>query len=357
MNDREVGTLQTPGRRPRILMRRARSAAVAAIVMSVVAACGQGSDDGGSTKGADGNLTVRMALTTTELPIKVAADETLFEGVNVQYDMVGFDAKTPIFLKDKNKPVTGLSPIEVGQLVSEGEEAVYFSTAGGAYFINGIIIRAEDADRFKTVADLKGKKLGQPGFGTGTWAQFAGLTDKLYGINAKSDFDIVTADPGALLGLLESKKIDAALTFTGQTATGMGSPKFELLTSLGQLWADETGQQPLVDGLIARPSWVQDHPDEAKALAKGVDAGVDWIKNNPDEFTKGGKYEDVARDAGWLKDKDTESAIFKLIAEDKFFAKSDLYTDAWIDANYSFLSLGMNVLKQKVPPKEDIFAK
>ena len=332
-----------------------RRALVVVAAVAMLGACGQGSEDSGGD--ANGDTTVKMALTTTELPIKIAADEGLFEGVNVEYDMVGFDAKTPIFLKDEDKPVTGLSPIEVGQLVSEGEEVVYFSTAGGAYFINGIIIRAEDAGRFSSVADLKGLKLGQPGFGTGTWAQFAGLADKLYGLDAKTDFDIVTADPGALLGLLESKKIDAALTFTGQTATGIGSPKFELLASLGQLWADETGQQPLVDGLVARPSWLKDHPDEAVALAKGVDAGVDWIKEHPEEFTKGGKYEDIVRDAGWLTDQETESAILDLINKDEWFAKSDLYTQEWIDANYSFLTLGMDVLGQKVPSKDKIFAR
>jgi ABC-type nitrate/sulfonate/bicarbonate transport system substrate-binding protein len=330
-----------------------------ALVLSL-AACGSSSSEssassgGGATK--KGVPTINVAITASEIPIAVAADQGLFKGLNVRYQTVGFDAKTPIFLKDKNMPITELSPVEVAQEIAQGEDIAYFSTTTGLYFWNGIVIRAKDAGTYKTIADLKGKTIGQPGFATGTWAAFAGVAKSLYGLNAKSDFKLVTADPGALLGLLQAGRIDAALTFAGQAATGLASPQFRLMAGLGPLWEKKTGQPPLVDGLVARRSWLEQNADTARKFVAGVDAGVQWMKDHPEEFAKGGKYEKIASDDGWLTDEPTRQEIVKLLKKGQWYADSKLYTQSWIDANYEFVKLALAGTGQKMPAKDRLFA-
>jgi ABC-type taurine transport system substrate-binding protein len=337
-------------------------AAVALPLALGVTACGSSSDSGSSGSASGGGTakagvpTVNVAITASEIPIAVAVDQGLFKGVNVKYQTVGFDAKTPIFLKDSNMPITELSPVEVAQEIAKGEDIQYFSTTTGLYFWNGIVVRAKDANKYKTIADLKGKKIGQPGFATGTWGAFAGLSKSLYGLNAKSDFKLVTADPGALLGLLQAGKIDAALTFAGQAATGLASPQFHLMAGLGPLWQQKTGQAPLVDGLVARTSWLKQNPDLAKKIVAGVDAGVDWMKAHPEAFAKGGKYEKIAEDDGWLTDAPTTAEIVKLLKNDQWYAKSGLYTQEWIDSNYEFVALALKATGDKVPTKDQLFA-
>lgn len=299
---------------------------------------------------------VNLAITSSEMPIAVAVDEGLFEGVEVTYDLVGFDAKTPLFLKDQNMPITELSPVEVAQENAKGEDLVYFSTATGLYFWNGIMIRAEDADRFKSIEDLKGRKLGQPGFATGTWAAFSGLTKDLYGFDARKDFELVTADPGALIGLLSAGRIDAALTFAGQAATGMSSPDFKLIASLGGLWEEKTGKPPLVDGLVARREWLESNPDVARRVAEGIDAGVQWMKDHPEEFDEGGKYEKIARDGGWLTDDATRGQIVELLQDDRWYATSEMYDQEWVDSMYGFVEMALTGTGEKIPEKADLFA-
>jgi ABC-type taurine transport system substrate-binding protein len=339
--------------------------AVAVLPLALgVAACGSSDDGAGASDGGGGGggtakagvPTVNIAITASEMPVAVAADQGLFKGVNVKYQTVGFDAKTPIFLKDSSMPITELSPVEVAQEIAKGEDIQYFSTTTGLYFWNGIVVRAQDAGKYKTIADLKGKKIGQPGFATGTWGAFAGLSKSLYGLNAKTDFNLVTADPGALLGLLQAGKIDAALTFAGQAATGLASPKFHLMAGLGPLWQQKTGQAPMVDGLVARTSWLKQNPEIAKNIVAGVDAGVDWMKAHPEEFAKGGKYEKLAEDDGWLTDAPTTAEIVKLLKAGQWYAKSDLYTPAWIDSNYKFAALALEATGDKVPTKAQLFA-
>jgi ABC-type nitrate/sulfonate/bicarbonate transport system substrate-binding protein len=348
--------------RPRRGRRRAVLTATAGVSLALgVAACGS-SGTGGSAAGSAGGVTksgvptINVVVTASEMPVAVAADQGLFKGLNVKYQMVGFDAKTPIFLKDQNMPITALSPVEVAQEIAKGEDIEYFSTTTGLYFWNGIVVRAKDAGTYKAIADLKGKTIGQPGFATGTWAAFAGIAKSLYGLNAKSDFKLVTADPGALLGLLQAGKIDAALTFAGQAATGLASPQFRLTAGLGPLWQQKTGQAPLVDGLAVRRSWLEKNPDLAHKFVAGVDAGVQWMKDHPDEFAKGGKYEKLASDDGWLTDDATRNEIVKLLKEGHWYAESDLYNQKWIDANYDFVKLALQATGDSVPPKDRVFA-
>jgi NitT/TauT family transport system substrate-binding protein len=325
---------------------------------TMAAACGDSASESGASAATSdaGTPTVELAITSSEMPVAVAVDEGLFEGVDVKYQLVGFDAKTPLFLKSSDMPITELSPVEVAQEIAKGEDIVYFSTSTGLYFWNGILIRAEDAERFKSIEDLKGLKLGQPGFGTGTWAAFSGLTKSLYGIDARKDFKLVTADPGALIGLLASGKIDAALTFAGQAATGMASDDFRLMASLGGLWEEKTGQPPLVDGLVARRDWLEQNPDVARKVAEGIDRGVEWMKEHPEEFAAGGKYEKIARDGSWLTDQKTTDQIVSLLKEGKWYATSEAYTQEWVDSMYDFVDMALDGTGEKMPAKSELFA-
>ena len=329
---------------------------LALVLASAVAGCGGSSESEQPASSSGAAEKINLVITSSEMPIAVAVDEGLFEGVEVTYDLVGFDAKTPLFLKDKSMPIIELSPVEVAQENAKGEDLVYFSTATGLYFWNGVMVRAEDADRFKTIEDLKGRKLGQPGFATGTWAAFSGLSKSLYGMDARKDFDLVTADPGALIGLLSAGRIDGALTFAGQAATGMASPKFELIASLGGLWEEKTGKPPLVDGLVARRALLEQNPDVARRVAEGVDAGVQWMKDHPEEFAEGGKYEKIARDGGWLTDEPTRKQIVKLLQDGQWYATSDMYDQEWVDSMYGFVEMALEGTGEEMPTKEELFA-
>lgn len=337
----------------------------------LLSACGGGATSptaGGPTEGAsDGGIpsaavtqaetpTVELVGTPSQVALAVAAGEGLFEGVNVEIRLVGYGEDTPMFIAG-DVPLGALAPAGVARFVSEGEDICFFSTASSLNMWNGVIILAENAEKYRTIEDLVGQPLGNPGFGTDTWLSFEVVADELYGIDATGDFQPVTADPGALMGLVETGEIEGALNFAGQAATAIAHDNFELIFSFTEAWQEAHGQPMVVSGLVARRAWFDENREIAQRIIDGADRGVEWMKDHPEEFVEGGKYADWVAGEGWLRDQQTNDAIIDLLQEGEWYFMSDLYTDAWIDSTYEFVSSGVGTLVPDLPDKEEIFCR
>lgn len=350
---------------------RLRVAMVVGVLL--LAACG-GSDDGASgtgdpspnatetqatgdaTEGQDDGTTetIEFTVSPSGLPVFVASEEGLFEGVDIKVNLVGYDQSAALFLAG-DTPLGWEGPVDVAEFVAQGEEFRYFSTAGATNMINGLVIRAEDAEKYQSIEDLVGQRVGNPGVGTGTWKTFQVMLDAEFGINATEDFDNITADSGALLGLLENGEIEAALLFSGQSAAALALDQFETVFSFTEAWQEATGYPMAVNGPVARASWLDENPDVAAALVDGIDAAVQWIKDNPDEFNTGGKYEEWVEAEGWLRSPETTEGILELVQSGDWYLTSEHYTDEWIDAFYGLIESGQGVLVEEVPARDEIF--
>ncbi|CAM5217366.1 hypothetical protein CDEF62S_00488 [Castellaniella defragrans] len=161
---------------------------------------------------------------------------------------------------------------------------------------NGVVIRAKDADKYHSITDLKGKKFGVPGYGTGTWAIFQTFGRAFYGIdNARKTFQTVSADSGALLALLERGDIDAALLLSGTSAVARSMPQFKTIFRFTEDLQARMHDPLTVNGAVATAAWLEKNPEAARRVVQGLDAGVKWIQAHPEAFTKGGKYENLAQ--------------------------------------------------------------
>ena len=312
---------------------RARRAVVALMAGSLVlAACGDGEED---AAGGDEVEVVEMLIDPSGTAIHVAHTEGLFDGCDVDLTEVGYGEVGSLFVAGTS-PLTLIAPHEVANEISLGEDMIFLSTAGALNFINGLAVRDEDAGTYQSIPDLQGETIGIPGFGSGTWAAFEGLVSSAYGLNAREDFNIVEASPGALLGLLEGGEIEAALLFSGGTAGAMASDDFVRLTSFSEAWQAETGQILTSTGIAARTDWFNDNQDLAACLIRGFDAGVQWMMDNPDEWAEDGKYADRADGEGWLSSPEVNELIRGELAAGNWYQSHDLYTQEWIDSTYRF---------------------
>jgi ABC-type nitrate/sulfonate/bicarbonate transport system substrate-binding protein len=329
-------------------------------IVAMLAACGSGTAPSASPSGsgtaAQGDVyKLHMRITPSDAAWVVAQEEGLFDRLDLDYELVGYGESAQLFLAGTD-PVGQESPLEAARFQSEGEDISFFSTASALSFYSGVIIRAADADKYKTLSDLKGKKLGQPGFGTGTWQAFEIIAEANYGLTAKTDFQTVEADPGALLGLLQKGDLDAIVEFTGQTATALTNPDFKVVLNFSEDWAAKHGGQPLViNGLMARRSWLDANTDVARRLIEGVDKGLQWRKDHPDAFAKGGKYSNIVEGEGWYTDPATTAKVLELLQAGKWYLKADQFTQAWVDSNYEFINEGKGVFAKEVPPKDQVF--
>lgn len=316
-------------------------------------------DIGDPTDGNEGPsdpVVIDMPVSPSGLPVYVAADQGLFpESVELNVSKVGFSESAALFAAGE-APLGWIAPLEVAIFVSEGEDMRYFDTAGASNMINGVAIRAEDADKYQTLEDLKGQKFGNPGFGSGTWVTFEVVADAQYEIDARSDFDLVNADSGAALGLLERGEIEAALIYPAQAAAVHELPQFEMMFNFSADYEEQTGVPLVANGPVARNDWLEENAEVLPDIIAGIDAGVQWIEDNPDEvFEEDGLYADWARDYGWLADQEVADGTRELLAQGEWFLKSDTYTQEFIDSMYSLVESGQGVLVDEVPAKDEIF--
>ncbi len=324
-----------------------RIVVVSMVVLSLVAllfsACAP------ATPAAGEQLTL-WASPASGVPWVVAEREGFFEEQGLDIDVRVTQEDEAPFLAGKT-PLSETASWEVAQYRIEGEDVMLYGTAGSVRFFNGIAIRPEDSGKYRSVQDLVGKKLGNPGFGTGTWRAFVGLAQKAWGIDAVTAFENVTASPGALLGLLEVGEIEGALLFSGQTmaAVATGLP---LVFRFDDAWEATTGQPLLITTNIARTAWLKENLDTARKIQAGLDKAVGWMAQYPGQFGVGGRYEMEAADAGWLKTPESGQLMQKWLREGLYYTTSDLYTQAWIDAAHDF---NVVVHGNQAPPKAETF--
>jgi ABC-type nitrate/sulfonate/bicarbonate transport system substrate-binding protein len=323
----------------------------------LLAACTPASSPGTGGASAEGELPQVTILAGPVLPVQVAIAEGCYEeeGIIVEHDEVVGDADTNALFISGDAELGYMAAWELARFVSEGEPIITLSSTAGQNMVNGIAVRSEDADQYQSLPDLVGGTLAIPGFGSGTWAAFEVFAAEVYDINAREDFEIVTVDPGAALGLLSTGEVDAALLFSGQTASAMANPEFHLVFSFTEDWQEATGQMMLVTTIAAKRDWAEANPDLVEAVIGGSDCGVQWMRENPDEFREGGKYEDLADSEGWLEEPQTTDEVLERLAAGEWFVGSDVYTPEWIDATYRFIESGQGTLVEEVPAEEDIF--
>jgi ABC-type nitrate/sulfonate/bicarbonate transport system substrate-binding protein len=297
-----------------------------------------------------------MRMTPSNVAWVVAQEEGLFENIDLDWELVGYGESAQLFVAGTD-PVGQESPWEAARFQSEGDDISYFGTAGALNFFNGIVIRTEDADKYKELPDLKGQKFGIPGFGTGSYQAFEIIAASIYNMNAREDLELIEADPGALVGLLETGEIDAMINFTGQTALAVTQPDvYTMIVNFSDLWKETHGANLVINGPMARREWLDANTDVARRLVEGVDKGVQWLKDNPSSIDNpDGKYAYITEGEGWYQTPETTELIMGMFLDGTYYYTSDLYTQEWVDGVQEFIDLGKGVFAEEIPPKDKTF--
>lgn len=297
--------------------------------------------------------TVRITVDASAVPIFVAADRDLFGDQKVEVSQVGYEQVQALLIAGETE-IGWVSPVETISFIAEGSDLKFFSTAASLNMYNGVVVRSEEAEQYKTITDLEGKRLGIPGYGTGTWATFVAFMNAYYDIEAADEyFEIVTASSGALLALVERGEVDGALLFSGSSAAARSLPQFATIFSFTEAMQENTGQPLVITGSVATTEWLTENGQAAANVVAGLDAAVKWISENPSAFQKGGEYAHLAEAAGWLSEPETTSTVLGLIGEGKWYLTSDAYTAEWMNAVRDLVIAGGTL--DTVPTIEDIF--
>ncbi len=135
----------------------------------------------------------------------------------------------------------------------------------------------------KTLADLKGKKVGMSPVGSATYAIAAAVLDKNFGLR-RTDYTPVPGNEGQLVQFLERGDIDAAAL---RAVTLASVPDLKLVT-LGRMvdeWKKMTGTQavPILASAIVHKTFAQQHPDAVVKFVRAMIDATRFGRDHPDE--------------------------------------------------------------------------
>lgn len=194
----------------------------------------------------------------------------LFTAIRGKDVDIGFGGWTAIAqFRGKGIPVTMVFPVGRGVTVD-------------------VIVPA--ASPIKSIAELKGKKVGSFAGAAGTaTVLFRVIASKFHGFDPGKTGDLQFAGPGLLPALLEKGEIDAAVMFDPLAAKLEGSGKFRSIGNLADAYKAGTGDDFLWIGYSTNDDFIAAQPEAIKNFTRAWLEAIEYIKKNPEVFEAYGK--------------------------------------------------------------------
>ena len=150
----------------------------------------------------------------------------------------------------------------------------------GRYPANVLVVRKSEAGKIKTVADLKGKKIGISAPGSSTHNFVAGLMERA-GVSYKdASFISVGTGLSAVAAMKSSNELDAIVNLdpaiNAMVDSGLGDVLADSRTEEGTKAA--FGGPYLADCLYAKIDFVKANPNTAQAIANAIVHAMQWLK-------------------------------------------------------------------------------
>lgn len=194
----------------------------------------------------------------------------LFTAIRGKDVDVGFGGWTAIAqFRSKGFPVTMVFPVGRGVTVD-------------------VIVPA--ASPIKSIADLKGKKVGTFAGAAGTaTVLFRVIASKFHGFDPGKTGDLQFAGPGLLPALLDKGEIDAAVMFDPIAAKLIGSGKYRSIGNLADAYKAGTGDDFLWIGYSTNDDFIKNNPEALTNFTRAWLEAIEYVKSNPAVFEAYGK--------------------------------------------------------------------
>jgi len=269
------------------LSRRSFTVGLAALALSTVGLAGCGDDDADASSSGDGGGGVEVHLgyfpNLTHAPALIAVHEKMFDK---ELDAIGSTVQTQTFdsgsdtieqLLGGSLDITyiGPSPALTAYAQSQGQAVKIISgvTSGGA----SLVAQPE----FASIDDLAGRTVATPGLAnTQDIAARAYFAEQGYetDVEGGGDISIIPQDNSITVQQFQQGKLDAAW---------VPEPYASLLVEAGgKVLLDEATLWPkgefVTTHILVRTDFLEEHPEEVKALLTANDAAVTMTTDDPD---------------------------------------------------------------------------
>ncbi len=189
----------------------------------------------------------------------------LFTAIRSKQVDVGFGGWTAFAqFRSKNFPVTMFFPVGKGVTLD---------------------VIAPKGSTYKTLGDLKGRKVGSYAGAAGTaTVLFRVLASRYYGFDPAKTNDLQYAGPGLMPTLVEKNEVAAALLFDPLAAKAIATGPFRSIANLADVYKEKTGDDFLWIGVATNDDFIAAQPAALSGFVRAWIEAVAYVKANPQVF-------------------------------------------------------------------------
>jgi NitT/TauT family transport system substrate-binding protein len=219
------------------------------------------------------------------VPLMVMLEDKLDEkhGFKAEVDFLAMGGGFQAFLMGKYDISNDEDAVGAATARAEGFDIHGFMPYGNLYL--GIVVPGtSDA---KSVADLKGKRVGHFGLESGTTTYLRQLVSQTDGFDLTKAFNLQQAGPAALVPMLKAGSIEAMLNFEPHISAGMVETggRYLLQGAEGYRAAND-GFSPWIGIFVASNAWLTKNPELAYGFRSALEEAVSTIRESKYEVLK-----------------------------------------------------------------------
>ena len=150
-------------------------------------------------------------------------------------------------------------------------------------FTNEIMVKNDSP--YQSIADLKGKRVGLFGGPTAatSWL-FRILAVKKFGFDPVKDIKIKYGAPPLLVGMLDRGDLDAVLILDPFITRLMETGKYRSVGTVGKLWNEATGQNPMLVAVTVYEPWAKQNPDVVRRFVAAFKEAMIYLQKHPESW-------------------------------------------------------------------------
>jgi ABC-type nitrate/sulfonate/bicarbonate transport system substrate-binding protein len=269
---------------------------------------------------AQDKISISYLVGSSAAPIKVIQAQKLAEKHGFVMDareFVDIGAMDRAFVLGEHDLISSLSLNTFGEYLNKGQDLVIVL---GTLYPHTAIVVPKNAP-FKTVADLRGKRVGVYGIHASSTAVFGVIARERYGLDIKKDTQLFGSVPPTLPTLLAKGEVDAILNLPPFVPRMVASGDYRILMTTMNEWESITGSKLPFAFMIGSRKAIEGKRSAVKKMVDAWREAVDYIRAHPeaiDPFLVQAKITDpagqkIARDImlphymNSLSDKDAEN--------------------------------------------------
>ena len=164
-------------------------------------------------------------------------------------------------------------------------------------YTNDMIVPTDSP--LKTMADLKGKRLGLFGGPTAATSWLFRLQAvKFFGFDPMKESKIHYGAPPLLIGMMERGDLDAVLTLDPQITQLLETGKFRSIGNIGDIWRAKSGQNPMLVSVTVNEPWAKANPAVVERFVAGFKEALTYLKTQPEVWSEIAKSMGVKTEHG-----------------------------------------------------------